>query len=299
MDKGQELRFKALECLRTKGPALPVNIAQAIGRDTFFAGAILSDLIREKKVYYTNAKIGGSSLYYLLGQEAQLERLYQYLPMREKEAYTLLKNKKILRDVEEQPAIRVALRNLKDFAMPLNVKAGTTEEIFWKWHLTPDQEAENVIRKNFLNEPVEEKTETFPPPAALTPAPTIPPPLLQQTVIPTPPLKKTKTHEEETFYPIVTTYLNKNNITIISEIKTRKNSETEMLIHLPTAAGKATYYCIAKNKKKITLADITVAHNKASMKKLPLLFIAKGELAMKTREQAQQQFPGVLITLLQ
>ncbi|MDO8628684.1 MAG: hypothetical protein Q7R56_02935 [Nanoarchaeota archaeon] len=291
MDKGQELRFKALECLRTKGPALPVNIAQAIGRDTFFAGAILSDLIRERKVYYTAAKIGGSSLYYLLGQEAQLEKLYQYLPMREKEAYTFLKNKKILRDTEEAPAIRVALRNLKDFAIPLNVTTGTTEELFWKWYLVEDQEAEKIIRINYLNEP-EEVTIPETLPAIKTVENNL---LLEEKK----PEKKTKIIEEETFLPSIKNYLQQKNIMIIKEEKNRKNSETELLIKLPTAAGIAAYYCIAKNKKKIGLADITVAHNKALMKKLPLFFITTGEITIKTREQINQQYPGIIIGTLQ
>ena len=65
---------------------------------------------------------------------------------KEKKAYDRLNENKILRDKEQEPVIRVALREIKDFALPLNVKYDNTTEIFWKWHMLNDQEAEQLIK---------------------------------------------------------------------------------------------------------------------------------------------------------
>jgi len=44
----------------------------------------------------------------------------------------LLMQKKILRDKTAEPIVRVALRSIKDFAVPLQVKINDNVEIFMK-----------------------------------------------------------------------------------------------------------------------------------------------------------------------
>ena len=44
-----------------------------------------------------------------------------------------LRVKKVLRDISLEPVMRVALRELKDFAIPLNVKINGNSEVFWKF----------------------------------------------------------------------------------------------------------------------------------------------------------------------
>ena len=73
-------------------------------------------------------------MYFFPGQEPQLERFSQYIKGKEKEAYLLLKEKTILQDSELQPAIRVALREIKDFAVPFE----KNNEIFWRYFLTEE-----------------------------------------------------------------------------------------------------------------------------------------------------------------
>jgi len=106
---------KVLSFIKANGPSLPIQIAKVMEKDTFFAGAILSDLLAKRAIKITTAKIGGSPLYYLPDQNDKLSKLYDHLPLREKEAYSLLQEKKVVNDSELQPAIRVALQMLKDF----------------------------------------------------------------------------------------------------------------------------------------------------------------------------------------
>lgn len=140
---------KVLSFVKNKGPVLPRDVSKEFNSDTFITGAILSTLVASKDLKISNAKIGGSPVYYAIGQEEKLSILYNYLPNKEKEAYNLLKEKKILRDNELEPSIRVALKNIKDFAKPIEVNINDQKEIFWRWYLTGIKEAELLIKEIF------------------------------------------------------------------------------------------------------------------------------------------------------
>ncbi|MFH1637661.1 MAG: hypothetical protein ABIB71_04530 [Candidatus Woesearchaeota archaeon] len=136
---------KVLEFVRRKGPVLPVEVKKEIGGDTMLMGAILSGLIENKHLKYTIAKIGGSPLYYIEGQDAKLSRLRGHLSEKPGKAYDLVKENKVLRDRDCEPWQRVALREIKDFAKQLDANIGEKEEIFWKWHLVSDDEAGKLV----------------------------------------------------------------------------------------------------------------------------------------------------------
>ncbi|MEM4397030.1 MAG: hypothetical protein QW757_00210 [Candidatus Woesearchaeota archaeon] len=150
---------KVLAFVKQNGPVLPRDVSKEFKVDTFFTGAILSTLVENKELKITNAKIGGSPLYYCEGQEHKLDILYKYLPGKEKEAYNFLKEKKVVRENNLEPAIRVAIKNIKDFAKPLEVNVNNNKEnnnnnkeIFWKWYLISNAEAEKIIRDLILQE---------------------------------------------------------------------------------------------------------------------------------------------------
>lgn len=143
----------ALNHLKLHGPSLPVNIAKALNTNILFASAVLSELTSNKKILFTHAAIGGSKVYYLKGQEAQVgEKVYPSLKGKEKSAYELLRDTKVLRDVELEPWQRIALRELKDFAIPLTVSLGSQAELFWKFHIITDEEAKPLIEQYIIRE---------------------------------------------------------------------------------------------------------------------------------------------------
>jgi len=139
---------KVIQIIRGKGPILPVQLVKEIGGNTMIAGAILSDLVKSQRVKISHAKIGASPVYYTEGQEFKLAMLYNSLHEKEKKVYDLLKKSRVLRDKELQPVERVALRQIKDFAFPLEVNLPSGKEIFWKWYLTPNSDAEIIIKRN-------------------------------------------------------------------------------------------------------------------------------------------------------
>ena len=140
-----DLRPKVLQLIKENGPLIPRDLSKEIGQDTFIIGAVLAQLRDSGEILASNTKVGGSPAYYVEGQEENLQALERYLDPKSKEAYQLLKEHKVLRDYAQPVQVRFSLRQLKDFAMDLTVDVHGTDEIFWKWYLTPVDEVEELI----------------------------------------------------------------------------------------------------------------------------------------------------------
>jgi hypothetical protein len=150
------IKDKVFRFVERNGPVLPVHISKEIGNDSLFAGAVLSDLVRDKKVLVSHSKIGGSPIYYVTSQKPKVEMLYKHLNEKERKMFDLLKSKKVLKDTLMEPWQRVAVREISDFSVKLTV--ASTGDIFWKWYDMTNQDAEELI-KNILSE---EKAEGEP-----------------------------------------------------------------------------------------------------------------------------------------
>src|SRR3990167_1443000 len=99
----EDNREKIIGFIREKGPILPVEVGKFINTSILMASAHLSELSSADKVKISHVKVGSSPLYYLPGQEAQLQRFSENLHEKEKRAYSLLFQKKILKDNELEP----------------------------------------------------------------------------------------------------------------------------------------------------------------------------------------------------
>ncbi|MDP3918702.1 MAG: hypothetical protein Q8Q35_02245 [Nanoarchaeota archaeon] len=156
-NKVVELKENILVYVQKNGPLLPQNVAKHFKGTNMFISALLSELVTNKKVKMSKAKVGGSPLYYCEHQREQLySKLRNYVGPKPKEALDNLNDKKVLRDRDCLPFERVALRELVDFAKPVRLIIGDTEELFWKWYLLPDFDAklliEDILRKVYSQE---------------------------------------------------------------------------------------------------------------------------------------------------
>ena len=283
-----ETREKIVELVKQKGPVLPVQISKEIGSNILMASAHLAELTASKRLKISTIKVGGSPLYYLEGQEEMLQKYIGSMNDKEKKAYDSLQQNKILRDIEQEPVIRVALREIKDFAIPLNVNYNNSKEIFWKWYLINNEEAEQlIISKLDIQKPIEkkieqeviqkreiqEKIEEKPIQAA------------QKQLKEKKEIKKYKPREkEDDFLNGITKFFEKNKINIISSEVIKKNSEIDFIVELPSVVGNLQYYCKARNKKKISDSDLSNAYVKGQFKKLPVIVISPGDLSSKAQE---------------
>ncbi|MBI1972504.1 hypothetical protein HYS50_00690 [Candidatus Woesearchaeota archaeon] len=284
-----ELRDKVLACVKSKGPVLPMQVAKDIQRDTFYAGAILSELAAEKIVKISTAKIGGSPVYYMPGQEEKLNLLYQGLPQKEKEAYNLLREKKMVKDRDVAPAIRVALRMIKDFAVPSYDK---NQEIVWRWYLQKEHppliQQVQPKQPSFIPQTILQATAQQPQ-ARRGEQTTILPKELQGVK------KPAKREAPELFMQAVRSYIQNSHIQVIEEKMIKKNKELELIAKVPSNLGLLDYVLIAKNKKKIADSDLSLAHNQGQLKKMPVIFLTNGELSRKAHDYKEKNLKGFML----
>src|SRR3989304_9743739 len=107
-------RESILSFIRQNGPILPAKVAKHLGVSLLMGSAHLAEMTATGKLKSTWLKIGGSPLYYIPGQEEQLEKFSDNLNEKERRAYALLQKKRGLRDKEPETLGRVAVRNLQD-----------------------------------------------------------------------------------------------------------------------------------------------------------------------------------------
>ena len=136
MVDAERIKEQILSSLKIRGPSIPVHLATEIKSSILFTSAFLSELVSEKKVKMSNMRIGSSPIYFLPGQETMLEKFSEHLKSKEKEAFLLLKENGFLIDSTQQPAIRVALRGIRDFALPFK----SQDSIIWRYFLVPETE---------------------------------------------------------------------------------------------------------------------------------------------------------------
>ena len=266
------LKQQILDIIRREGPLLPIHISRKLEKDTFFAGAILSELTKNKEVKISSAKIGGSPLYYMNGQEARLDQLIGFLPSKEKEACELLRTRQAVKDKECDPSIRVALRSVKDFAVSFEIDG----ELYWRWYLTRQEDAINVLGET----PGKQAVEGIKKP--------------EQPVKPRE-IQEIKTIQGDGFLDTVTAYFKTNSIEVTEHKVVRKNREVEGKIMVNSDLGKLDYFFAARNKKKLNDADLSLASELGRKYKLPVLFMSNGELSKKAQIYLESNLKGNVI----
>ncbi|MEK6820679.1 MAG: hypothetical protein AABX71_03125 [Nanoarchaeota archaeon] len=290
-----DTRNKILSLLKIRGPSLPIHISKATGLSTLFAGAFLSELASSKELKISNTKVGGSPLYFLSGQEIQLENFSSYLPGKEKEAFSLLKQKEILEDRKQEPAIRVAIRNIKDFAFPFIINKEEGQQLFWRFYSLNEEQAREQLEKKEKPEIKPETAVKIKKVEAIKPKAEVPAKIKQEVKsqeiklvkkeveIPLITIKEKpakKSAEKSDFVNKIISLLGTENIEILEEKEYRKKDYLAV-IRINSDIGKIKFLLIAKDKKTITENDLSIALQKAQTSKMPSFLISSGQLNKK------------------
>ncbi|MBR9705926.1 hypothetical protein GOV14_02725 [Candidatus Pacearchaeota archaeon] len=281
-----ETHERIIKVLNEKGPSLPINIAKEVDMSSLFIAAFLSELTDSKRIKVSNLKVGGTPLYFMEGQEELLENFHKYLHPKETEAFLLLKEKKVLKDINQEPAIRVALRAIKDFAIGFRIN----QDIYWRYMLAPESEIRNLFSKTpNVNKKQEKKV--------IVPAPRLIPKKVvksvqsasnnfQNPLVTTIPTKKEKSKPE--FVEKVINFIN-THYKIIEE-KDYKAKEYNCITQIKSQLGPINVLTLAKNKKSITETDLKKHLSNAQTIPLPGLFIYTGKLSKKAQEYEEKYF---------
>ena len=266
--------------LERKGPSVAPGIAKELNLNSFLASALISELLHDKVLKASSLRVGGGPLYYIPGQEAQVENFIQYLPGKEREAFHLLKKEEILEDSKQEPAIRVALRAIKDFAVPLKVYLENQERLFWKIHTMAKSEFESRI--NIL----------FNPPKEILPEKIIEAPKIEkkqeaseteveeENAEERPKIKPKKLQKAKgSFDFMVDCWIKDNNASINGLSKDGKSAQGKI-----TLPGKGEYLLIARNKRTLNELDLVIASQLGLNEKLPVILLTNGKLSKKAEE---------------
>jgi len=280
-----ETNEKILEIIKEKGPILPVKVSKEIEDNILMTSARLSELLTARQIKISSLKVGGSPLYYYSGQETKLQDFVDNLNGTEKRAYDLIKQHKALKDSNQEPAIRVALRQIKDFAVPLQANYENKTEIFWKWYLLSNEEASLLIR-NMLTKK-EDKTRD----KAIVETNKETEKTIQKELKDT--TKKTIKADTNLFLRQIHNFFNNHKIRVIETYDTDKGTEKDSVIELQTSIGNIRYFCKSRNKKKISDADLSSAVIQSQSKNLPLLFLTSGILTKKAQKMLENEFKNI------
>lgn len=276
------IKEKIISLLKQRGPSLPMRIANSTGLSSLFASAFLSELVSEKKIKISSMKIGNSPLYFLPEQKPQLENFTEHLNSKEKQAFDLLKEKKFLKDSEQEPAIRVALRTIRDFAIPFK----RNDEIFWRFYNIPEEEFKvkerpkeeikehkRTNKEKEIKKPEKQETETKEKPSEKKEKELD---IFGKEEKSKP--KKTKKRKKsssktkkEKFFNNVKEYLDKESIRLKDILNMGRN-----YIVLLTEKNNQKKVLVAFNKKRINETDINKASKKAKEHNLQYILLSKG-----------------------
>jgi hypothetical protein len=261
MQDASKIKEKIILLIEQNGPSLPVRIASELGLSPLFSSAFLSELLSEKKIKISHMRVGNSPLYFIAGQEPQLENFSEHLKSKEKDAFLLLKKNNFLRDIEQEPAIRVALRAIKDFAVLFE----KNNEAVWRYFTIPEaefiKEEPKIIEK--IAEEIKEKIE---------PVKKIKKEILQKKKT----VKKTAKKNNEKLFNKVKEFLDEKSIEIISVEGVSPDDLT-----LKVKENGIEKIIVAYDKKKIGEDEIIKANKKAQESGLNYTILSFGEPAKK------------------
>lgn len=351
------MKDKILAYLKMKGPIVPTDLSSYLGIQSMIASAYLSDLTASKQVLISRLKFGNSPLYYLPEHHEKLEEFSSHLHQREQEALAMLKREGVLREKFVDPVVRVALREIKDFAVPLEVTYRGEVEVFWKlWSLSPEESKEKIRQfletSEIASKPAVSETSSVAEKQAQTVvqeenvqktegvqrinvasevvSETEVAPIVEEKVVEKVRAAEIETREEikkveserpktrsipskkkssevqqalkeneitDAYMLKIMDYFSSQEIEVIEADLVKVDAECNFVITMDTPLGISTFYCKAKDKKRISEGDITSLFAEASLRNLPGAFISSGELS-KPAEKTLMDFPSLIFVQL-
>jgi len=272
------LKERIIEIIRSRGPSFPAHISSQVGMSILFTSAFLSELLSEKRLKISNMRIGSSPLYFIPGQENLLERYSGSLKSREKDAFELLREKKFLFDNEQEPAIRVALRSIRDFAIPFE----KDNKLCWRYLTAQEEELEIKEVKKVESINPEKKLEIFdkkPERKKEKPNPVKKKVAKKKVTSASSKRKPSNNGKNDKFFNKVKEYLVGKGIEISDIVSFSKD---DLVLKVNDSSSGGQYLVFAYNKKRVNEEDIVKAYKKVSNFNMNYLILCLGEPAKKT-----------------
>lgn len=305
-------------------PVQPTAVAKELMINSMLASAMLSEMSEKGLLKISSLKVGSSPLYYQPSHQEHLIEYLQHLNEKDRRTVVLLKDKGVLGDSVQDPLTRVSLRNVKDFAKPLDVTVDGNKSLFWKFYLLTDEEAAEKIKQLLqptapIEQPkarkprvkkqkvaVEPQTQLQTSNTAVTQTQSVVVPELaaaslpvQESVKEPKPIAPAEAaskalFSDDPFLQKLMAFFASNSITVMEQIALKKKSEYDFVLQLASPVGQLHYYCKAKNKIKVGESDISHAFVQGQLKKLPVLFLSPGTLT-KPAQDLMKELKGLTV----
>jgi len=172
-----------------------------------------------------------------------------------------------------EPAHRVAMKSIKDFAMSLKITVEGKDKNFWRYHLLTQEDAlkkiDEILKKKrkAIREAREEKKEIAAEKKDVQEVKEVKP-------------KVSRKKGKEDFYAKIYEHLKGQGLDIIAEIN---EGELICIVHANFNFGKAKLLVVGSTKKKISEADLSLAYQQGMLRKMPVLFLTYGEMTKKAK----------------
>ncbi len=296
-----------IKSLVEQRPVQPTEVAKALNTNSMLASAMLSEMSEKGIIRVSHLKVGSSPLYYSPDHPEHLLDFVQHANEKDRKTIALLREQGVVRDQGSEPLLRVSLRNIKDFAKPLDVTIDGNKELFWKFYLlTDDQSAEKIKQLIQPAKPIEQALVKAAKPRAKKAKPqevaALPPVVQPEPVVEQKPVTEPQSSGEpsvlsptdDPFLSQLLSFFAVNNISVLEQVVLKKKSEYDFLVQLSSPVGLLNYYCKAKNKAKVGEADLSHAFVQGQLKKLPVLFLSPGQLT-KPAQELMKELKGLTV----
>jgi len=297
------VKERIIELIRELGPIVPNEISGKLEANSFLVSALMSELVREKRLLYSHKKLSNSPLYYVQGQEDLVRRrLNPLLKIPEKKIVEFFeKNKLALKD-NLSPQQRYMVDELKDYITSITLNIDGEEKKFYKNHNVSDES----IRDSLKNmKPVKEESPKPQPSSLFGNSPQTNKPMThsffenkkeddfkffekpKQEVVVEKPIQQVKLQEvqieENSLYfdRVSSNFFDKNNLNIVSVDVVKKGKEANFVIKSGFNQEVFVKYFV---KNSINETDVSKAFTESHVNKLPCWILTKAKVNKKAQK---------------
>ncbi len=305
---------KALDVVKN-GPALPVEVASKLGVDSFLANAYLSQLVETGKIKQSKDRVGNSFIYFLAGQEAQASSRISNLLQGGKKTARMYASSVPAGPAVEQKRQAFTQRLAEIEAKETQVKRPMPQQVLPQATQRP-QTVSEVQKQDFLNvlkpaieSQLKQQAQEQAQPAQLN-LPRIPSPQevfaavgnnfnsqrvegIENVKNVFHKIKSTIFMEDGRVVEKALGFLVDAGSEIIGKELRKKGREADILTIVPTPIGPIKFFVMARDKRTVSEAELSLAFTAGQHRKLPVIYVTNGKLT-KSAQNYHQVISGLV-----
>lgn len=276
----EDNRSKIVRFLAENGPSHPIQVGKVLGKDSFMTSAILSEVLGRGGVKRSQKNVGNTPIYYLEGQEERMMKVVEdSLNLIEGKVLKSFKERKVVADDDLSVQEKFVLNNLKDFVVPLHVKAGDREMTIWRLVGVSNDRVAELFNSRAVREPEREVA--------------VPKGEAKESVFDEKkPVEEVRKDVGE-FEAQVKRKIEETGGEILEREVVRKGSEMNLVVRFHQPFERRCFIK-ARGKKRITKSDLSMAHIEGADRKMPVVLLTYGNLSKKNAEYAKKKFGDML-----